>query len=68
MLTFKQFYRIEEESTAKRMEKAYKRAVQVVTRVIINFIELTKVDQWGNYLITFILAFLSVNNWFWQFC
>ena len=62
MLTFKQFCMIEEESTAKRMEKAYKKAVQVVTRVITCFRELTKFDQWGSYLITFILAFLSVNN------
>ena len=58
MLTFNQFCRIEEESTAKRLEKVYKKAVQVVTRVITYFTELTKVDQWG-CLITFYTNFFK---------
>ena len=46
----RQFCKIEEESTSKRMEKVYQKAVQVVTRVITCFKELTKFDQWGKYL------------------
>ena len=62
MLTFNQFCRIEEESTFKRMEKVYQKIVQVVTRVITYFVELTKVDQWRNCLFTFYTDFLSINN------
>ena len=61
MLTFNQFCRIEEESTSKRMEKVYQKAVQDVTRQITYFIELTKVDQWVIVLSLFIHAFLSIN-------
>ena len=41
------------------MEKVYQKAVQVVTRLITYFIELTKVDQWVNCLITFYTSFLK---------
>ena len=58
MLTFKEFCRIEEENTAKRMEKAYQKVVQVVTRVITRLKELTKVDQWGKSLDTCYKIFL----------
>ena len=58
MLTFSQFCKMEEESTSKRMEKAYQKVVQVVTRVITRLKELTKVDQWGKSLDTCYKIFL----------